>query len=343
MMSKYLLNPINQEIIMKKNHMKYLSDFFIALFFTVMLFGCRTTDNEETPEEIIDLSHFTVENFPRVDGSTSNRPMMVVLACEIFKLQFQWYDAGDATMQPYPITDSTKLKEIDFVRNIYFYKTIRAYERLIYDSTDVILVANEPSQDHLQLAESVGVSFSIAPIALDGLVFLLNSANPVNNLTSEQIIGIYTGEIKNWKEVGGNDVLMSVYIRNRNSGSQELMEKLVMQGRTMIDAPDMIVSDMMGLINIIVTDQNGIGYTVYYYNAIMVPRDEIKRISINGIKPDAATINSGAYRYIAPVYAIIRSTLDKNSNAYLFWKWLQTTAGQLAVAKSGYVAYSGKK
>ncbi|MCX6120704.1 MAG: substrate-binding domain-containing protein [Ignavibacteriales bacterium] len=328
---------------MKNDHLKYFSHFFIAMFFIVVLVGCKEASNEVTPEETVDLSHFTAENFPRVDGSTSNRPMMVVLACEIFKLQFQWFDAGDATMQPFPVTDSAKLKETDFARNITFYKTIRAYDRLIYDSTDVILVANAPSQDHLQLAASLGVSFSIAPIALDGIVFLLNSANPVNNLTTEQIIGIYTGQIKNWKEVGGNDVLIGAYIRNRNSGSQELMEQLVMQGRTMIDAPDMILFDMMGLINKIITDQNGIGYTVYYYNATMVPRNEVKRISINGIKPDAATINSGAYRYVAPVYAIIRTTLDKNSNAYLFWKWMQTNAGQLAVAKSGYVAYSGKK
>jgi phosphate transport system substrate-binding protein len=329
---------------MKKYYMKYLSDFFIPFLFVVVLFGCGVTDNEKgTPEEVVDLSHFTVENFPKVDGSTSNRPMMVVLACEIFKLQYKWYEAGDATMQPYPVIDSTKVKEINFVWNITFNKTIRAYDRLIYDSTDVILVANEPSQDHLQLANSVGVSFTVVPIALDGLVFLLNSTSPVNNLTSDQIIGIYTGEIKNWKEVGGNDALINPYIRNRNSGSQELMEKLVMQGRTMIDAPEMILIDMMGLINRIVTDPNGIGYTVYFYNATMVPREEVKRISVNGVKPDPATINSGAYKYTAPVYAVIRSNLEKKSNAYLFWKWLQTSAGQIAVAKSGYISYSGKK
>jgi phosphate transport system substrate-binding protein len=328
---------------MKKPHRNFLLVFAIPFFFIFVVFGCGITDNENaTPEEVVDLSHFTVENFPRVDGSTSNRPMMVVLACEIFNLKYKTYDALDGTMQPYPEDDTSKPKEVTFVRNIYFYKTIRAYDRLIYDSTDVILVANEPSQDHLQLANSLGVSFTVAPIALDGLVFLLNSTNPLNSLTSEQLIGIYIGDIKNWKEVGGNDAIINPYIRNRNSGSQELMEKLVMQGRTMIDAPDMILIDMMGLINRIASDPNGIGYTVYYYNAIMVPRDEVKRISVNGVKPDQATINSGAYKYTAPVYAVIRSNLDIQSNAYLFWKWLQTDAGQIAVAKSGYVSYRGK-
>jgi len=328
---------------MEMEHRSSLLEFVILFFLMFTMFGCGITENENPiPGEVVNLSHFTVENFPRVDGSTSNRPMMVVLACEIFNLKYRTYESFDGTMQPYPENDTSKPKEVTFVRNIYFNKTILAYERLIRDSTDVILVANEPSQDHLRLAESLGVRMSVAPIALDGLVFLLNSTNPINSLTPEQLIGIFVGDIKNWKNVGGTDAVINPYLRNRNSGSQELMEKLVMQGRTMIDAPDMMVSDMMGLVNRIASDPNGIGYTVYYYNAIMVPREGVKRISVNGVNPDAGTINSGAYKYTAPVYAVIRSNLNPTSNAYLFWKWLRTDAGQLAVAKSGYVAYRGK-
>ena len=328
---------------MKKSYLKYHLDFFTAFFFMFVVFGCNVTDSDiETPEEVVNISHFTVENFPRVDGSTSNIPMMTVIACEIFKLSYNWWDAGDGTMVPYVLDDSTKTKEVDFVRSILFNKSIRAFNRLIYDSTDVILVANAPSADQLQTAASQGVSFTIAPIALDGIVFLLNSANPLNNLTSDQIIGIYSGEIKNWKEVGGNDSIINPYIRNPNSGSQVLMEELVMKNRIMINAEEMILITMMGLIIKIVEDPNGIGYSVYFYSSTMVPRNDIKRISVNGIKPDPSTINSGAYKYTAPVYAIIRSNLDRNSNAYLFWKWLQTNAGQIAVAKSGYVSYSGK-
>ncbi|RJP62256.1 MAG: hypothetical protein C4539_18765 [Ignavibacteriales bacterium] len=326
---------------MKKDHLK---NFFVSFLFFISVIiysGCGVNDNGGNTDEVVDISKITVENFPRVDGSTSNIPMMTVVACEMFSLEYKWYDAGDGTMQPYPSsTDNSKKNEIDFVRNISFTKTIRAYNRLIYDSTDVILVANTPSTDHLALATSLGVDFTIAPIALDGLVFLLNTANPVNSLTHNQIISIYTGVTTNWKDVGGNDSTLTPYIRNRNSGSQELMEKLVMQGRTMINAEEMILPTMMGLINKIEEDENGIGYTVFYYNNTMVPREKIKTISINGVQPNTSTIASGTYKYTSPVYAIIRTNLDKNSNAYLFWKWLQTKAGQAAIAKSGYVAYS---
>ena len=314
----------------------------LVLFIFTVSFSCDVSDNNNSIDEVVDISHFNVSNFPRVDGSTSNIPMMTVICCELFDLEYKWYDAGDGTMIPFPMIDSAKTEEVNFVRNILFSKSIRAFNRLIFDSTDVILVANAPSPDQLQTASSQGVSFTIAPIALDGLVFLFNSANPLNNLTSDQVTGIYSGEIVNWNEVGGVDAKINPYIRNPNSGSQVLMEELVMKGRIMITDEQMILSSMMGLINKIVEDPYGIGYSVYFYSSTMVPRNEIKRISIDNIKPDPATINSGAYKFTAPVYAVIRSDLDKNSNAYLFWKWLKTAAGQTTIAKSGYVSYSGK-
>jgi phosphate transport system substrate-binding protein len=320
---------------MKKNLLKSL--FFIS-FVSFLLAGLSCDVSETGTGEAVDISHFTVENFPRVDGSTSNRPMMVVIGCEIFGLSFKWFDAFDGTMQPYPEENPEKSDEVEFVRNIYFYKTIRAFNRLIYDSTDVILVANEPSEDEVALANSIGVSFTKAAIALDGLVFMINSANPVHNLNHDQIIGIFTGSITNWNEIGGNDALLNPYIRNPNSGSQELMEKIVMQGQPMIQGEPII--SMMGLLQQLAFDEDGIGYTVYFYSATMVPMEGIKRISINGVDANPGSIAIQQYKYTAPVYAIIRSNLDKNSNAYLFWKWLQTSAGQAAIAKSGYVAYT---
>ncbi|MGE5796261.1 MAG: PstS family phosphate ABC transporter substrate-binding protein [Ignavibacteria bacterium] len=318
---------------------KLLKSLFIISFVSFLFSELSCDVAEIGSGNAVGVSNFTVENFPRVDGSTSNRPMMVVIGCEIFGLSFKWFDAFDGTMQPYPLDNPLRTKEVEFVRRIYFNKTIRAYNRLIYDSTDVILVANEPSEDEITLANSVGVSFTQASIALDGLVFMINSANPVQNLNHNQIIGIFTGSITNWNEIGGNDALISPYIRNTNSGSQELMEKIVMQGEPMIQGEPII--SMMGLLQQLAYDEDGIGYTVYFYSATMVPMEGIKRISINGVDANPGSIAIRQYKYTSPVYAIIRSNLDKNSNAYLFWKWLQTSAGQAAVAKSGYVAHTG--
>jgi ATP-binding cassette subfamily B protein len=68
----------------------------------------------------------------------------------------------------------------------------------------------------------------IETLARDGLVFVVNENNPVNSLTTEQIRKIYTGEITNWKEVGGNDAEIIPIQRNEGAGSQALMIKLIM-------------------------------------------------------------------------------------------------------------------
>ena len=67
-------------------------------------------------------------------------------------------------------------------------------------------------------------------IGLDGFVFLVNKENKVDSLTLEQIQKIYTGEITNWSNVGGENEEIVAYQREANSGSQNLMEKMVMQG-----------------------------------------------------------------------------------------------------------------
>jgi phosphate transport system substrate-binding protein len=316
--------------------------YLIVLGLVLFLAGCGITDNDQPPEEVVDISVITKDNFPRVDGSTSTHPLMVLIACEILNVNYRWLPAFDGTMRVYPYDeDTTKQDIVQFIQGIRHYGTHESYVNLISDSADIIIAAREPSEDELNFADSMNVQLNITPVALDALVFILNKGNGVNNLTEDQIIKIYTGVIINWMEVGGNNAPINAYQREKNSGSQELIEKLVMRGLTMIEAPQMILYGMMGPINRLVDDQNGIGYTVYFFNTAMAPRDQIKMCAVNGIMPDQNSIRMRTYPYTAEVYAAIRSDLDQNSTAFLLWKWLQTIAGQNVIGESGYIPYTG--
>lgn len=110
------------------------------------------------------------------------------------------------------------------------------------------------------------------------LFFVANINNPVNSLTTKEIQDIYTGHITHWNEVGGTDTEVRPYQRNPNSGSQELMESLVMKDLTMLELPDMI---MMGMINQIEYDREGLGYSVNYYTQNMVRSDSVKILAID--------------------------------------------------------------
>lgn len=107
-----------------------------------------------------------------------------------------------------------------------------------------MLLAAEPAPEVAQELKQEG-EWLLTPFATDALVFVVNEDNPVDSLTTEQVRKIYTGQITNWKEVGGEDLDIIPFQRNSEAGSQTLMEKLVMDGLEMMDAPEAWVPDSM--------------------------------------------------------------------------------------------------
>jgi phosphate transport system substrate-binding protein len=187
------------------------------------------------------------------------------------------------------------------------------------------------------------------PIALDALVFIVYPRNPVEGLTTENIRDIYTGKTTKWSELGvevfpDSPQYSEIYplIRNANSGSQELMDLLIMKDLEYIDLPEyeeQLIFTMAGLIDAIAGNPLAIGYTVYYYNKYIIRPDKsyLKTIAIDGVEPDEQTLANHLYPYTTEVYAVIRSDTDKNSMAYKIYEWLQTTTGKETIKNSGYI------
>ena len=288
----------------------------------------------------IDISQITVQNYPRVDGSTSAYPLQIMLACRILRVPCVWYEGDMFSPIRRMIPDPEFVGAAELVEKIFglqHHGTHDAYVNLIHGDADIILVARPPSQDELHAAQLRGVDLEVTPIALDAFVFLVNNENPVEELTLESIRAIYTGEITQWSELIGTLGEIHTYQRNRNSGSQELMEKLVMHGAPMVESPDMILESMMGPINAISEDPLGIGYSVYFYAAFMYPHEMIKMIAIDGVPPTSTNIADRSYPLTTEVYAVIRGDSSQQSMARLFLDWLLTDEGKEAIAESGYV------
>lgn len=200
------------------------------------------------------------------------------------------------------------------------------------------MTARSISRDEKDYAEEMGVALIEKPIAKDALAFIINPNNPVSSLTIQQIQGIYTGDIVNWNEVGGNDVLITPYVRNRNSGSQEKFETMVMQGLTIKEFSELhIGTTMMSPYYQIEGNETGIAFTPFYYYNVMIDNENTKAIGVNDIAMTKANIMNGTYPYITDVYAAVRSDIDKSSTAYKIFDFLTTTGGQAIVEESGYV------
>jgi phosphate transport system substrate-binding protein len=199
-----------------------------------------------------------------------------------------------------------------------------------------------PSEDELEEALDREVELDVQAVALDAFVFLVNAENPIDTLSLETIRSIYTAAITHWSELdsgGGNgpEDEIHTYSRNRNSGSQELMEKLVMRGTPMINSPDMMLASMIGPLSAINGDLLGIGYSVYFYAEFIYPSEDVKLLGVDGIIPTSDNIAGSRYPLATEVYAVIRQDTPQEHSAVHLRNWLLTGEGQASISASGYV------
>ena len=280
--------------------------------------GRSTEDTESAAQADTQEFIFTKDNFPVIDGSTSIKPMAAAVGSVLLGIS---RDEADELIE--------------------FHKTTQSYRNLMNGECDIIL-ASEPSGSVFEEMDAAGFEYEIEEIATDALIFVVNAGNPVDNLSTEQIRKIYTGEISNWNEVGGNDEEIVPFQRNEGAGSQALMLKLVMGDTPMMTAPKGYVASEMGeLMEAVRSYDNSsaaIGYSVYYYANDMKKAEGLKIISVDGVKPDADTIRSGEYPHLNAYYCAIPAAAAEGSPARVLYDWMVSAEGQKLIEAEGYAS-----
>ena len=204
---------------------------------------------------------------------------------------------------------------------MHYTNTRGAYKDIVDGKADLIICV-APSEEQLAYAAQNGVELEMVEIGKDAFVFIVNSDNPVSDISVEQIRGIYSGEITNWKELGGPNVPIAAMRRNEGSGSQSALENLM--GGTPI------VADYTALFG------SPIGFSFRYYVTGMLAEGGVKMLSVNGVEPDIENIASGAYPVTSSIYAVYRKG-ETNANVYKAVDFMLSKDGQDIVEKSGYI------
>lgn len=282
----------------------------------ILLTGCSTKTNNITKLKV-EKPNFDKVSYPKIDGSTATIPLSEAVASELLKL--------------------SKEDAKNFIKHN---TTHYAYVNLIDGKADVIFVT-EPSVEELKLAKDSNIELEVIPIVKEAFVFLVNVENPINSLTSIQVKDIYQGKTTNWKQVGGKDCEIIPYQREANSGSQTLMQQIVMKDLPLMKAPTkLVVAGMGALIESVAKYENSekaLGYSVYYYAKSMYNRDTIKLLSIDGIVPNNKTISAGEYPFTSAYYAVIKKSSPKNSAERKLINWILSEEGQKLAEGAGYV------
>lgn len=282
----------------------------------------NTLSNVEVNEPSSENPNFqgfnlSIEEYPKVDGSTATKPMSVEIASEVLGIS-----------------------KMEAEGNITHNTTKQAYENLIGKKTDLIFVEGEPDENILNVARENNVEFTTVPLANDSLVFYVSKENKVDNLSVGQIQDIYRGAIGNWKDLGGEDSSIIPYQKEANSGSQRLMRTMVMGDIQMLGVPTKMVESMGKLTQQMQTYQNSrqsIGYSIYSYAKELYVQENMKFLKINDIYPSEGNIKNGTYPLSKKIYAIYRKDENKDSNVVKLIDWLKTTSGQEVIQRSDYL------
>ncbi len=248
----------------------------------------------------------------------------------------------DASLATQPLTDAYIEGLDNFNIKADYSNTDPAYTKLINKEVDLIVVT-EPSEDELERAKTAGVELVVTPVVNEGFVFYTNVNNPVESLKLEEIQKIYTGEITNWKSVGGDDATIIAYQRPANSGSQTGILSLVMKDLKMKEPlKTEYVETMAGIIDVVANYENGkdaIGYSYYYYATTMYGNDKLKFLGVNGVIPNHDTIKDASYPLITSYYIVTRKDDDREVVAKLKEEML-SKRGQEIAKSAGYVELS---
>lgn len=150
-------------------------------------------------------------------------------------------------------------------------------------------------------------------IALDGIVIIVNKDNPVKELSLEQAKQIYTGEITNWKDVGGNDQEIAVVSREEGSGTRDGFESIVGFETDQLVAN----ADIQNATGAVTTSVSGNAQAIGYISMGSVS-EEVNVLSVEGVDASVETVKDGSYKLQRPFILCVKKDSNAGDKLYDF-------------------------
>lgn len=179
-------------------------------------------------------------------------------------------------------------------------------------------------------AKARGINPTPYAIALDGIAIVVHKGNSVKNLSIAQIRDIYTGKIKNWKEVGGPSLPIVVISRDVASGTFEVFNEKALGGQKVVSSAQLLASNN-AVATTVGSTPGGIGYIGLGYMT-----GELRAITVNGITASVKTVQEGSYPLSRKLYMYTNGKAKGDVNSYI--AFIQSDEGQKIVEEQGFIA-----
>lgn len=168
-------------------------------------------------------------------------------------------------------------------------------------------------------------------LAYDGIAIIVNPANAVSDLSVEQIAAIYTGEITNWSELGGNDATIVLIGREAGSGTRDGFESIT--GTKDACSYRQELTSTGDVITTVAQNPDAIGYA-----SLASIKDTVKAVAVNGVTPGEDTVKDGSYLVQRPFVLVTKSDAALSETAKAFFDFATSEAASEIISAAGAVA-----
>ena len=173
------------------------------------------------------------------------------------------------------------------------------------------------------------------PFAIDGVAVAVNPENTVTGLSKAQVKDIFAGKITNWKELGGKDAAISLYVREDGSGTRETFEERALDKGTSARSAN-VVNSNGAMKTAIAQDPNAIGYV-----GIGHLDSSIRGVTVDGMVPSQENAASGAYNITRLLYMNTKG--EPTGLTALFIGYIYSEDGKAFISDSGYIPLERKR
>ena len=168
-------------------------------------------------------------------------------------------------------------------------------------------------------------------LALDGIAIIVNPENPVNDLSLEDIAKVYTGEITNWKDLGGNDAEIVLIGREAGSGTRDGFESIT--GTEDLCQYRQELTSTGDVITTVANNPGAIGYA-----SLASISDTVKAITVDGVAPSEETVKDGSYVVQRPFVLVTKTDTPLSEAAQLFFDYATSADVEDILTGAGVVS-----
>ena len=202
---------------------------------------------------------------------------------------------------------------------------------LMGSQCDIAGASRLPTKEEQELAKLRGVVLNDYTIGAYSVVVVVNAKNPLANLTRNQVEDIFTGAVQNWKDVGGTEGPIHLYVRDPISGTYLGFRELAMDNKPYA-ATSNLFTNYEAIVKAVAQDPNAIGYS----STASAGNDGVRVVSISGVQPSTASLNKGQYPYARVLH--LYTDKEKESPAtHDFIQFVLSAHGQQVLSQTGFV------